>query len=229
MYFKDRREAGQKLANRFKVYIGQPTVVVALSDGGILVGQEIANKLGGLVTLMLSRDITLPGEISVLGTVDQSGGLTYNSMFSVGEIEEYVGEFYNYIESQKMNKSSEINHLLGRNGLVNREMLNDKVIILVTDGARNGSAFDAAMNFLKPVRYKKLITAAPLASVSAIDRMHVIGDAIEVLSVVDNFMDTDHYYTDNKIPSSEELMNSLSNQPVNTESKVDNTTGRQYN
>jgi predicted phosphoribosyltransferase len=162
---------------------------------------------------MLSKDITVPSETSILGTIDQSGGFVYNSMFSTGQIEEYVSEYHNYLETEKMNKTYEINRILGQNGLMDRNTLNNKVIILVSDGVRNGSSFDAALNYLKPVRLKRLVAVTPVASISGVDRMHILADEIHVLNVADNYFDADHYYENNKLPTHKSLMKRLDNLP----------------
>lgn len=226
MYFKDRTDAAHQLAQRMQRYKGAGAVVMALSDGAVALGRVLADQLEAGLTLLLSRDITLPGEISVLGTVDQSGGFTYNNMFSTGELEEYVGEFHNYIESEKMNKTSEINHLLGNAGILDRSALRDKVLIVLSDGAKYGISYDAAMNYLKPVRLKRLIAAAPLASVAAVDRMHIIADEIQVLSVVDNYLDTSHYYENNETLETNRLLSLLTT--VEPDERLAQPDGRTY-
>jgi len=65
---------------------------------------------------------------------------------------------------------------------------------------------DAAADFLKPIRLQRLVIAAPIASVAAVDRAHVIADEIHILSVTDNFLDTNHYYEQNDIPSHEDTI-----------------------
>lgn len=209
MYFKNRQEAGQKLAQRLGRYVDDTVVVVALTDGAVVVGQEISRYLRGSLTLLLTQDIILPGENSVVGTIDQSGGFTYNSMFTAGQIEEFVSEFHNFLEAAKMNAAHVINHMLGQGGILERDQLRDKVVILVSDGVKNGTSFDAAMNYLKPVRLKRLIAVSPIASVPAVDRMHIIADELHVLNVADNFISTDHYYDDNNLPSREEMIAQL--------------------
>lgn len=218
MYFKSRAEAGQQLAGELMNLQYDDIVVMALSDGAAIVGQAMVEVLGGGLTLLLTKDITLPGELSVVGTLDQSGGFTYNHMFSTGELEEYEGEFHNYFEAEKMSKVSEINHLLSHNGLIERQGLRDKIVIVTSDGAKTGVAFDAAANYLKPVRLKRLIMVAPVASVDAVDRLHILGDEIHVLSTVDNYLDTDHYYDQNNIPNSEAILQLLSAYPISEQS-----------
>lgn len=94
-------------------------------------------------------------------------------------------------------------------GIVNEEILRGQVVILVSDGLASGGSLEAASDFVKPIRVKRLIIAAPVASVSAVDRMHILGDELHVLGVTDNFLDTNHYYENNDIPDREEILRQL--------------------
>jgi len=132
----------------------------------------------------------------------------------VGEIEEFAGEFHNYIEAEKINKTHEINHILGKHGLIDRKQLNDNVILLVSDGAKSGVAFDAAVEYLKPIAFSRLVAAAPIVSVPALDRLHVLADEIHILSVADNYLDTNHYYDNNDLPDNDKLLERLDSKLV---------------
>jgi predicted phosphoribosyltransferase len=197
MYFHDRAQAGQLLARELTKYRFENTIVVALSDGGVLVGEQIATQLHCLLTMLLTKEIELPGEDISIGSVDQNGGFIYNDMFSAGQIEEYETEFRNNIEADKLTKMHEMNEILGQGGLLTRDMLLDRVIILVTDGLKSGMSLVAAVNFLKSIRTQKIVVATPLASVAAVDKMHVLSDEIHVLSVIDSAFEVDHYYEEN--------------------------------
>ena len=85
-------------------------------------------------------------------------------------------------------------------------MLRDHTIILVADGIDNGAALDVAIDFLKPIRINKLIVATPVASIPAVDKLHMAADELHVLDVKENFMGIDHYYDVNDIPSHEETI-----------------------
>jgi putative phosphoribosyl transferase len=102
-----------------------------------------------------------------------------------------------------------MNRILGDGGLLNESMLKDHVVILVADGLKTGISIDAAAEYLKPIRLKRLIIVAPIAAVAAVDRMHVVADEIHVLGVTDNFLDTDHYYDQNDVPSHEDTIAKL--------------------
>lgn len=207
MYFESRAQAGQILANElFDKYRYENCAVVALSDGAVQVGEKIAESLHCVLTMLLVEDIQIPGESLSFGGVSQSGGFTYNGMFSAGEVEEYVSEFHGYLEEQKREAFQRINRLLGDGGVIDNDMLRDHTIILVADGIDNGAAIDVAMDFLKPIRIQKLIVATPVATVPAVDKLHMSADELHILDVKQNFMGTDHYYEQNDIPSHEDTI-----------------------
>jgi putative phosphoribosyl transferase len=209
MYFASRTDAGQQLAKELEKYRFENTAILALSNGGVVIGAQIAAELHCPLMFLLMQDIKLPGENSVLGVVDQNGGFTYNDMFSAGELEGLTQEFHGFIEQQKMEKWHELNRLLSDSGLVDADILRDRNIILVSDGLINGMSLDSAVQFLKPVRIKRLIVATPLASVSAVDKMHLLADELHVLSVYDGTFELDHYYEKNDVPDQETIVKTL--------------------
>jgi predicted phosphoribosyltransferase len=207
MYFENRAEAGQKLAVELsEKYRFENCAVVALSDGAVLVGEQIATSLHCVLMMLLTEDIQVPGENMSFGAVSQEGSFTYNGMFSTGEIEEYASEFHGYLDEQKREAFQKINRLLGDGGIMNNELLRDRVVILVSDGVDNGAAIDVAIDFMKPIQVKKLVVATPTASVQAVDRLHILADELHILDVKENFMGVDHYYNTNDIPTHEETI-----------------------
>lgn len=207
MYFESRAHAGQLLAAQLvSQYRYENCAVVALSDGAVQVGEQIAEALHCILTMLLIEDIQIPGESLSFGGVSQSGGFTYNGMFSAGEVEEYSSEFHGYLEEQKREAFQRINRLLGDGGVIDSDMLRDHVVILVADGIDNGAAIDVALDFLKPIRIQKLIIATPVATIPAVDKLHMAADELHILDVKENFMGTNHYYEQNDIPSHEDTI-----------------------
>jgi putative phosphoribosyl transferase len=216
MYFDDRAEAGRKLAAElFEAYRYDNCAVVAVSDSSVLVAEEISTYLHCPLTLMLIENIEIPGESLSFGGVSQGGNFTYNSTFSSGEIEGYTSEFHGYLEDQKREKFQNINRLLGDGGVMDVDLLRDRVVIVVADGIDNGAAVDVVFDFLKPIRTLKIVVATPVASVPAVDKIHVIADEIHILDVKENFMGIDHYYEKNTIPSKEETIQKINNNILN--------------
>ncbi len=204
MYFESRIHAGQQLAAELlERYRYDNCAVVALSDGGVVVGEQIAAALHCILTMLLVENIEVPGESLSFGSVSEGGSFSYNSEVSKSEMEEYTTEYHSYLEEQKRQAFQRINRLLGDGGLIDHDMLRDHTIILVNDGFDKTVIIDAALEFLKPIRIARLVIVAPVASSAAVDRLHVAADELHILSVKGNYFDTNHYYNYNEIPSHE--------------------------
>lgn len=210
MYFKSREEAGQQLgAVLADAYRYEDCAVVALGDGAALVGEQVATVLHSILTMLLIEEIEIPGESLSIGGVSDGGNFTYSSAFTTGQIDGYVGEYHGYLEEEKRRAFQRINRLIGDGGVIDRDLLQDRVIILVSDGLTSGIALDVAVDFLKPVRIKKLVVASPVAAIGAVDKLHVLADELHILDVKENYMGTNHYYDDNTIPSHEETVEKI--------------------
>lgn len=212
MYFSSRLQAGRALAKQLgPKYRYENCAVVALDDGGVMIGAQIAQELHCIITLLLSEEILLPRETVALGGISQDGKLTFNPAYSSGEIEDLTSEYRNYIEQEKMTKMHHMNQLIGGGGLISPDILRGHNIILVSDGLKSSFPLDTAIQYLKPVAYEKLIVATPLASVQAVDRMHILADEICCLSVIEEYIETAHYYDKQDIPDHGTVIQTIEN------------------
>lgn len=201
MYFASRLQAGRMLGTQLaKKYRYENCAVVALNDGGVIVGAQIASQLHCVLMLLMSAEINLPLEPDALAGITASGTMAYNQYYSQGEIDELSSEYFGFIEQEKLRKMYDMNNLLGDSGVINKNLLKGHNVIVVSDGLKSSFPLDLAAEFLKPIAVDKFIVATPLASVKAVDRMHVITDEIYCLSVVENFANVDHYYDKNDVP-----------------------------
>lgn len=210
MYFESRTAAGKLLAEQMaKKYAHEPCAVVALSDGGVMVGAQIALQLHAVLGMLLTEPINLPRESEAVAGISESGAFAYNNAYSPGEIEELISEYRSVIEEEKFSKMSDMHHLLTGSGIIRPELLQDKNVILVSDGLSSGFSIDVALEFLKPIATKKLIIATPFASVPAVDRMHITADDIYCLNVLEDYISTDHYYEKDDVPSHDIIIKTL--------------------
>lgn len=209
MYFRSRAEAGEKLVSKLLKYRYEDTAVLALSDGGVVVGAQIAAKLHCPIMFLLTQDVTLPGELTAVGVTDQNGGFTYNDYFSTGELEEFASEYRGVIDQLKMEKWHEMNRLLSDGGMIDADILRGRNVIIVSDGLRSGVSLLAAMNFLKRIKIHRTIVVTPFASIEAVDKMHILGDELQVLNVIDNTFDLNHYYETDDVPEREDIIKIL--------------------
>ncbi len=210
-YFKDRAQAGKELAKQLMDYANQNCAVIALNEGGVIVGSQIAMSVHANLMMLGTSKINLPREPKAIGGLTQTGALVYNPEMPEGEREEMMVEYHNFIDQKRMENFHELNVLLGKTGAVDRTLLRRRVVVVVADGLSDGFLLDMAADFLKPVKIKRLVLAVPIASVQAVDRMHLLGDELHVLSVPENYISTNHYFEDNTIPSQEGLVKIMNN------------------
>ena len=207
MYFEGRTHAGKILADEIaRDYAGQPCAVVALGAGGVMVGIQVAARLKSVICMLLTDPIDLPNEPDPIGNISETGSFTYNKDYSDGEIDELLSDYRGYVEDEKRVTLSHLHQLAGEGTAVRPDLLVGKHIILVSDGIENGNSLDVVADFLKPMKILSTVIATPVASTSAVDRMHVLGDKIYCLNVADNFLDTEHYYEQHDVPSREDAV-----------------------
>ncbi len=216
MYFKSRAEAGRQLADNLQQYDNQQCVVIALNSGGILIGAQIAMRLHSNLLILDNEAIHLPGEPEPIANLT-TRTMTFNSRYSGGQIDEFMGEYHGVIDSERLVKFRRLNHLLSDGGEIDMRQLARHTIILVSDAIQDPTILDVAADFLKPVKMKRLVVAVPLASVRAVDRMHLIADEIVCLSTAETLFDADHYYDDNTIPDRQGVLKIIRNISLNWE------------
>lgn len=210
MYFKSREVAGRLLAGQLaKKHKHQPCAVIALNDGGVVVGMQVALKLQCVLMLLATETITLPRENRALGAITADGSFTFNHLYSKPELDEMTMEYRSFIELEKLRRINEMHRVSGEGDVIRRELIENRHVILVSDGMQDGFGIDLAFEFLKPIAYKQVTIATPLANVPAVDRMHVLADEIVCLNVVEDYFTTDHYYDDESAPDHSKIITTV--------------------
>jgi putative phosphoribosyl transferase len=201
MYFASRMQAGRMLASQIvKKYRYENCAVVALDDGGVMIGAQIAIELHCVLMMLLSAEIMLPREPDAVAGITMEGSMTYNHQFYQGELDEMTSEYRSYIDQERLRSMHDLNRLVSDRGVIDKDLLKGHNIIVVSEGFRNGFLLDLAKEFMKTTAILKLIVATPLASVKAVDIMHISADEIYCLNVVEDYISTDHYYDQHDVP-----------------------------
>ncbi len=183
--------------------------VVALGDGGVMVGAQIASQLHCVLTMLMSSQIMLPHEPEAIASISSGGQVAYNRNYPEGQLNELKLEYHGLIEQEKLTQLRELNRLVSDGGTINKQLLRGHNVIVVSDGLKTGFEVDLVAEFLKPIRIEKLIIATPFASLQAVDRMHVLADEICCLNVVTDYLDTGHYYDTHDVPDHETVVKTV--------------------
>jgi putative phosphoribosyl transferase len=207
MYFSNRAQAGRMLASKLEgKYRYENCAVVAIDDGGAVVGAQIAATLHCVLTLVNSASIHLPMEPEAVAGITSDGVVAYNPAYPLSELEEMLAENRSFVEQEKLRHIHELNRMVGGVGTIDKKLLKGQNIIVVSEGLKTSFQVELVYEFLKPVAIERLIFAVPLASVPAVDRMHILGDEIYCLDVIEDYRDNNHYYDKNDIPPHDKIV-----------------------
>lgn len=161
MHFKDRHEAGLKLAEQLKEYKNNKNaIVLAIPRGGVEVGYEIAQFLNVKLDIIVTKKIGLPDdEEFAIGSVGPDRKVM---------VSDETMRIYNVHEGYIKEKTREIGREIERRykvykGKYELQNLKDKIVILTDDGIATGFTAKAAIAYIKSQKPKKLILAVPVS------------------------------------------------------------------
>ena len=205
MLFKDRTEAGQKLAALLKDYLSfNNTIVLALPRGGVPVGFEVAKSLNVKFSILPVRKLGLPSNPELaFGAIDPDGSIYLNpqivSAYGLGE--EVIKEV-----AQK-----ELEELRRRVKLYlggNFPDLSDREVVIVDDGFATGYTALAACGFVKKRNPSEVILSAPVSPADTVEFLKT-NCSVEVLTFAtpEPFFAVGMFYEDFHQLSDEEVLN----------------------
>ena len=212
--FKDRRDAGRKLAHELMRYAGRGDVIVlALPRGGVPVGCEIARALGAPLDVFVVRKLGLPfHEELAMGAIASGGARLLNDevidMYGISddEIEQVV--------------ASETRELERRQRLYRGDRpfphLANRTAILVDDGLATGSTMRAAVMSLRQENPERIVVAVPVAARDTCDAFSDVSDDIVCLETPEPFAAVGLWYDNFEQTTDEEVHALLANCRVAT-------------
>jgi len=213
-FFDDREQAGKLLAKELSIYRGGSVAVIALSEGAILVAAEIAKKIHSSLFIFASQRADSEA-VGLDAAINSGGAFSYNTSFTLGQYEEQADEARLFKTQRSMWEFQKLNHVAGRDGTIPKQMLKRHVVILVSDGLNSALSLEIAADFLHPLDIKKLVIATPIASLEAVDKMHILVDQIFCLKSVEDYISTSHYYRKSVIPDDKTVVKIMQNIVLN--------------
>ncbi len=206
-YFKDRHEAGQKLADKLKnFYFDQNSIVLALPRGGVVVAYEIAVALNLSLNVFLVRKLGVPGHEEVaMGAISEGDicGLDEELIARLNISKRQIKEVMikEFKELKRRLQRYRVNKLLPD--------LKQKTVILVDDGIATGATVKAAIKALNKLGPKNIIITIPVSSKEALAEIKPMVDQIMCLIVPEYFHGVGQYYQSFKQTSDQEVINLL--------------------
>jgi putative phosphoribosyl transferase len=202
IYFRDRREAGARLADLLEKYRGQKGVIFALPRGGVPVGKIIADRLRWPLDLLIIRKIGHPYNPEyALGAVSDEGLVVVNPT----ELKTLDRKWFDQEKERQQLEAKRRRELY----LKDRAPVDPKGItaIIVDDGIATGSTMLAAIRALKQKRPARIIAAVPVAPRETAAAMGREVDEFVAVSIPKFFLGAiGAYYEDFSQVSDEEVV-----------------------
>ena len=174
--FRDRHDAGRRLAAELRVYANRPDVLVlALPRGGVPVGFEVATALNVPLDVFVVRKLGLPWQQELAIGAIASGGVRVLDRDLIREARVSDADVERVTETQKAELERQERHYRGVRPFPD---LHEKTVILIDDGLATGSTMRAGVVALREERPARIVVAVPVASPQTCDAFRDIADDI---------------------------------------------------
>ncbi|MBB4004525.1 phosphoribosyltransferase [Aurantimonas endophytica] len=207
MMFRDRVDAGRRLAAELAGYKGEDVVVLALPRGGVPVAAEIATALDAPLDLVLVRKIGVPDqpELAMGAVVDGEVPLVVRipQIIRAADVDEATFERVLAAELAEIARRRLI--YLGDRP---RARLAGRMVIVVDDGLATGATARAALHAVRQQNPKRLVLAIPVAAADSLADLAEEADAV-VCPEPQQRLDAIGYYYDDFTQTSDEAVQAI--------------------
>lgn len=204
--FVDRVDAGRRLAEVLFGYRQSPAIVVGLARGGVLVGHGVVERLDLPLEALVVRKIGAPHNPELaLGAISETGmeWLDPYLVAATGASEPYIRATVARELTEARRRQDEYHTGPGLQAIRGRPVL------LVDDGIATGASAMAAIRSVRDLGALRVVVAAPVASVQAVNLLRTVADEVVVLDAPDPFYAVGLYYRDFDQVSDEDVVKYL--------------------
>jgi putative phosphoribosyl transferase len=193
LLFRDRVEAGARLAARLDAYRGQDVLVLGIPRGGVAVAAEIARHLGAELDIIVARKLGAPYQPELaIGAVTADGGCYLNQ--EVMQEAGVTADFLQMVTAQEMAVARRREeHLRGKR---NPPTVQGRIVIVVDDGLATGATVRAAVRSLRKRQPARLIVAVPVGPRETCAALRTEADELIALYEPEPFFAVGLHYRD---------------------------------
>ena len=174
--FRDRTDAGEKLAAALACYEHEKPLVLAIPRGGVEVGYQVAKHLHADFSILISRKLPFPhNPESGFGAIAEDG-----SRYVFKEASRWVSRetINDAMDEQKEEIKRRIAAL--RRGVPLPE-ITGRTVILVDDGIAMGSTMRASIMMCRNCEAGKIVVASPVSGRDTADEIAGMVDHVVIL------------------------------------------------
>ncbi len=204
--FKSRDETGGLLAEKLAALQLINPIVIAIPRGGVVIGCEIARRIGAELDIVTPKKIPAPQNPELaIGAVMHDGSFFLNE-----EVAAASNASKAYIESAKERVRNESARRLS---IYRRErappVLRGRTVILTDDGIATGSTMEVAIKWAREQNSERVIVAVPVIPTSILAKLKRYVDSVVYVEATESFFAIGQFYKIFEQVSDEEVIRML--------------------
>jgi len=205
--FRNRLDAGEKLADKLMDLREEKCAVIAIPRGGVVVGYVVALRLDAPLEVTVPRKIGAPGDPELaVGAVAEDGTIYVEESIATA-----IGISDDWIKLEAERELEEVKRRISvyRAG---RDLpkLEGYSVIVVDDGVATGATVIATVRFLRKLNPKKIVIAVPVAPPEILPKLSGEADEVRCVETPSPFFAIGQFYADFSQLSDSEVLEYLS-------------------
>src|SRR5208283_4463136 len=188
--FRDRHEAGDRLAGALARYKGKKdTIILAIPRGALQIGEILHGKLELPLDIMITKKIPHPmNDEFAIGAVGPGGAYFLNDPSAIGVPMGYVER-----KIDDISKAIDERYKAYR-GERPLPKLDGKTVIIVDDGIATGSTMRIAIKIIRMQNPERIVVAVPVGPPEVVDMLKTEADGLVCLETPFPFFAIGQFY-----------------------------------
>jgi putative phosphoribosyl transferase len=194
MIFRDRTEAGRRLARELARYASLPDVVVlGLPRGGIPVAYEVSRALEAPLDVFVVRKLGLPGQEELaVGAIARGGVRVVNE-----NLVKHLRVPADVVDEIAAREERELTRREGAYRGDRKPLpVSGRVAILVDDGLATGASMRAAAAALRQLGPARIVVAVPVGAAETCAEFRALADEVVCAETPEPFWAVGNWYDD---------------------------------
>jgi predicted phosphoribosyltransferase len=191
--FRDRKDAGRRLAEKLHGYAETSAIVLALPRGGVPVAAEVAERLCLALDVFSVRKLGVPGDDELaMGAIATGGARVINDgvVRTLGIRDDVI-----HAVSQAAAAELERREATYRGARPPLDV-RGKVVVLVDDGLATGATMRAAVHALRARETGRIVVAVPVGAPETCAMLTAEADEVVCAVAPEPFLAVGYWYED---------------------------------
>jgi putative phosphoribosyl transferase len=222
MPFRDRREAGRRLAERLSGLRSSRPLVLGLPRGGVPVAFEVARELDAPLDILVVRKLGVPFQPELgMGAVGEDGVRVLNPevLREAGVTDTQLAEVEARERAEVEQRAARLRN--GRPAIP----LADRTVVIVDDGLATGGTARAAIRVARARGAARVVVAVPVAPPETVSALSREADDVISVETPEPFFAIGGWYVDFTPTSDQEVVDLLAARAGESHEEIDDEIG----